>query len=198
MTIRRDLQGTALILALLGLVAGCSIFEPRSPESPGESETCWRVPDLPKKVFENLRCGLESLTTTEYDKSLNLQFRYIPNSQDSLNYSGVFGAQWNQTKEEISMDRLAAEAVSVKIEWGVFGEQNESTPLSWYDRAYEIVVVTSGAGGAQDTTSYAGEARFFMEEISSGWTMRSWNEYDVPDPDTAPPTSGALRALFAP
>lgn len=183
------------LLMVVSLATSCSIFDTRPPDEPGESNTCWRVPESPRTVFDNLGCGMVGLTGTEYSKSLYVSFKYIPNARDQVQYP-VFASPWNKAKEIIYIDQLISDATSISVEWDPFLEISESTPQSYYRRQYTIVRVRDNAG-SPDTSIFRGEAEFYMKEETSGWMIENWVERTSSLNDSFP-TAAALRNDYPP
>ena len=83
----RAICGNACIAGLLVSAAiapaGCDIFDPRAPREAGGTESNewpWVVPSRPKDVFVNLTSGLASPLNSNYERSLDLSFTFIPSA----------------------------------------------------------------------------------------------------------------------
>ena len=108
----------ALILILVSS-QGC-LFDPRDSEPPetGEVDT-WIVPNTPKDVFLNLASGWVSAKNSNYERSLDPEFRFYPRPEDEA----LFGnpqlfADWTKEVEIAWLTR---------VKRGVPGRENDTS-----------------------------------------------------------------------
>jgi len=179
----RLIAGAGVVLVALG---GC-VFSPRDAEIPGGGETSWVVPDHPTKVFENMKSGLESLTGTNYEKSLGTAFAFLPLPGDASQFPGVFD-NWDKTREVEAMNNLIGDASSLTVDFSGLTPINQDISAAQYEGFYSLTYVSKAAA---DTSTYRGKARFDLVEGSKGWELLKWEDIEA---DPQYPTWGFLRA----
>lgn len=161
-----------LLLAAVG--AGC-IFSPREAQPPGaNSGSSWIVPDGPTKVFVNMTSGLESLTGTNYEKSLAASFTFIPLPSDAGQFPGVFDG-WNKTKEVEVMNTIIGDAQSLVVEFSNLVRIEGTTSTAQYEGRYNLSIINKIA---PDTLVYKGKAYFDLREGSKGWELTKWEDVE--------------------
>jgi hypothetical protein len=180
------------LLLLAAIVQEGCIFEPRTPETPasGADQWPWVMPNSPKDVFANLKSGLASNRISNYERSLDEAFTFIP-SPDAVNiYPGKFD-NWTKQVElsvlnSIKMDYTGARTVQFGDANLKFDKENEQVGIATYEGTYTITL-TLGNGS---TEVYAGIARFTIVLSTQGWVMKTWEDIEASGPN---PTSGILR-----
>ena len=187
------------IAGLLFLAAiaqeGC-IFEPRTPETPGggTGECPWIVPTRPKDVFVNLKCGLSSNLDSNYERSLDPAFTFIPSADAEAVYPGKF-ADWTKAVELDVLTRVKTLYVGTRsVQFGDanlnFAKENEQVGFATYEGTYTI---TLDLGDGSPALVYAGIAKFTIVQGTQGWVLSIWEDIQ---PSGANPTSGILRGAL--
>ncbi len=184
-----------LFLAVVLAAAGC-LFEPREALPPlDEGEGDWIVPNTPKDVFFNLSTGLSSMGNSNYERSLADEFTFIPRDQDRLQFPAGTFDNW---AKEIEMDVLTRIKGDYQGErTAQYGDEDGNFPkediqVGWaeFEGPY---MWTIDRGDGSEPEIYAGTARFFLQEGTSGWILVKWEDIDVIE---SYPTSGNLRGSF--
>ena len=182
-----------LLIAAAIASAGCDIFDPRPAEKPGEvtNEYPWLVPNRPKDVFVNLTSGLASPLNSNYERSLDLSFTFIPSADAEAVYPGSF-ENWTKAVELNVLTRiktlyLGARTVQFGDENLNFTVENEQVGLATYEGEYTI---TLNSGDGSPAVVYAGIARFTIVQGTQGWVMTIWEDIQ---PIGTSQTSGFLR-----
>jgi hypothetical protein len=156
------------------LLAGC-IFTPRDAQAPGDDTgSSWIVPDNPTKVFVNMTSGLESLSGTNYEKSIGAAFTFIPLPSDEGQFPGVFDG-WNKTREVETMNTIIGDSKTLVVVFSNLTQIGGSTSFAQYEGRYELSIVNKTA---PDTLVYKGKARFDLQEGSKGWEMTRWEDFE--------------------
>ena len=184
-------------LLLLATIApeGC-IFEPRTAEPPGGGTDLypWIVPNRPKDVFANLASGLASNLDSNYERSLDPAFTFIPSADAEAVYPGSFEG-WTKA---IELDVLARIKTYYVGERSVqFGDENlnftyedEQVGFATYEGIYTI---TLNLGDGSPALVYAGIAKFTIVQGTQGWVLSIWEDIE---PSGTNPTSGILRGAL--
>jgi hypothetical protein len=176
---------------------GC-IFEPRTAETPGGGTDPypWIVPIRPKDVFVNLKNGLASNLDSNYERSLDPAFTFIPSADAEAVYPGKF-AGWTKAVElsvlaMIKTNYLGARSVQFGDANLNFTIENEQVGLATYEGTYTI---TLNLGDGSPALIYAGIAKFTIVQGTQGWVLSIWE--DIQSSGTNP-TSGILRGVLRP
>lgn len=134
-------------LLLLAAIAqeGC-IFEPRTPETPGggTGECIWITTNRPKDVFINLKCGLASNLDSNYERSLDAAFTFVPSADAEAIYPGGF-ADWTKGVELDFLARIKTLYLGERsVQFGdanmTFTYENEQVSLATYEGTYTITL----------------------------------------------------------
>ena len=165
----------ALLFAIVpALGAGC-IFEPREANAPGDdTASSWTVPDNPIKVFVNMTSGLESLSGTNYEKSIGTDFTFLPLPSDANQFGDVF-VGWNKTTEVEVMNTIIGDAKTLVVEFSDLTQILGSPSFAQYEGSYELSIVNKTA---PDTLVYKAKARFDLSEGSKGWELTVWEDIE--------------------
>jgi hypothetical protein len=182
-----------VISILVSLTASGCLFEPRTPEEPGEEERSWINPTNPKAVFSNLKTGLAEQRNSNYERSLAANFTFIPQAEDEATLgSGAF-EDWTKQVEMEMLTRLKGDyPLERSIEFGQdgnFDRESIEVGKAEFEGAYVLVIKT--AEGAEET--YSGKAIFYIEDTSQGWALVRWEDIDVFGSN---PTFGYLRGTL--
>jgi hypothetical protein len=186
-----------LILAIF--IAGC-LFDPRDPENPGDTEEgCWVLPNAPKDVFLNLKCGIESSGNSAYEQSLEPSFFFTPLATDSIELERSLGfnifADWTRDVEievvsNIKSTYPAKRTAQFGDEEGNFEIENIEVGTAWFEGVY---ILAFDAGGGAKIDTFSGKARFYVIQSTQGWVLRRWEDVDVNGNYS---TSGRLRGTM--
>jgi hypothetical protein len=191
---RKYLIAGMLLIATIA-PEGC-IFEPRTPEPPGggTAECQWITPNRPKDVFVNLKCGLASNLDSNYERSLDPAFTFIPSADAEAVYPGSF-ADWTKAVELQVLARIKTLYLGARsVQFGDanlgFTYENEQVGLATYEGPY---VITLNLGDGSPAVVYAGIAKFTIVQGTQGWVLSIWEDIQ---PSGGNPTSGILRGAL--
>jgi hypothetical protein len=195
MSTMRNYSLAALLFLAAIAQAGC-IFEPRTAEPPGggTEQYPWIVPTRPKDVFVNLASGLASNLDSNYERSLDAAFAFIPSADAEAIYPGSFDG-WNKAVELEFLTRVKTLYVGTRsVQFGDanlnFTSENEQVGLAIYEGTYTI---TLNLGDGSPAVTYAGIARFTIVQGTQGWVLSIWEDIEA---SGANPTSGILRGAL--
>jgi hypothetical protein len=164
-----------LLAVLLAAAVGGCIFEPRDSQPPeDDTGSSWVVPDSPTKVFVNMTSGLESLSGTNYEKSINAEFTFIPLPGDENQFPGKFTG-WNKLKEMEVTNTIIGDAQTLVIEFSNLNPIQTSTSFAQYEGRYELSIVNKSDTA---TVVYKAKARFDLKEGSKGWELTRWEDFE--------------------
>jgi len=162
-----------LTLILLAAV-GCSIFDTRDPEAPGEGTTPWDPPTVPAIVFTNMKKGLEDLTGVNYEKSLAETFTFVPTLGDVDKLGPEVFADWTKGVEVGVTQQILATASKVTVSFISPEQILDQDPFAAFEAPYELTI-TDKQGGSE---TYKGRARFGMQRLSQGWHLIKWEDLE--------------------
>ncbi|MCX5753481.1 MAG: hypothetical protein NTW97_07500 [Candidatus Krumholzibacteria bacterium] len=186
------------ILLILATIApeGC-IFEPRTAETPetGTDLYPWIVPNRPKDVFANLASGVASNRDSNYERSLDSLFTFIPSVEAEEAYRGRF-ADWTKTVELDVLGRIKTTYLGARsAQFGYanlrFDSEDEVGSVAHFRGPYTI---TLNRGDGSPAQIYAGEAIFTIIQGTQGWVLFKWE--DIQPLPGGNPTSGMLRGAL--
>jgi len=188
----------ALIIVLLTLLtaAGGCVFEPRKAELPdtGDDGT-WITPNLPKDVFVNLITGLAADANSNYERSLDQNFTFIPLTEDVSALGSEVFEGWNKEIEMEMLTRL--KGIFLGERTFQFGDENMVFEREDIDVGYAEFegeyVITLETGDGSPVETYAGRAIFYLEKQTQGWMLTRWEDIDV---SGSFPSSGYLRGTL--
>jgi hypothetical protein len=184
------------VISLIALMVlqGC-IFEPREAQPPDQgAQDTWIVPNSPKDVFLNLASGLALERDSNYERSLDPTFTFIPRPEDAA-LPGLDFSNWTKDVELQVLSRMKSDyPVQRTIQFGtgkdmVFDKENVKVSEAEYEGPY-VITLTPSSGVAQ---TYAGKAHFTVRQGSQGWVLVLWQDYDVNGNYS---TSGYLRGTL--
>lgn len=181
-------------MGLLVVFSGC-LFDTREATPPGGGESSsWQVPTVPSRVFLNLESGLEERTGTNYTRSLNTVFTFVPLPQDEQNptLAGKF-VNWNVTVENAVVDRIVSESSEITVTFDNITQIRDQNPFADFQVHYMLTIVSNTV--PRDTTDYRGTAQFDMQDGSKGWQLIRWEDIQ---PDSGFATWGFLRGTLRP
>ena len=185
----------AAALVLLLLAQGC-VFDPRDAEPPDTDEQdTWIIPNTARDVFLNLESGFESPKNSNYDRSLDPEFRFYPRTEDELTLGSDAFADWTKTVELGWLTRVKEEYPAARtVQFGDselrFEYEDTSSNPAVFEGQYMITLDPADGSGV-DTV--AGIARFVVYQGTQGWVLTEWRDIDV---NGNYPTSGYLRATL--
>jgi hypothetical protein len=191
---RNKLAAVAMILVMIAQ-SGC-IFEPREPEKPTTGDQYpWVTPNNPKDVFLNLKSGLAANVDSNYDRSLDPTFTFIPTDQDLTNLGADKFANWTKAVElswlaTVKTIYPGTRTFQFGDANGNFGYEDIETGKATFEGVYAMTLDRGGAGAKE---VYAGTARFVIVRGSTGWVLTEWT--DLASNGTEP-TSGYLRGTL--
>lgn len=182
------------VLGWLLLVAGAAgagcLFEPRTPETGGTGEVCYRaIPQAQQlNVYANLDGALRCLQARTYLDQLAEDFVFVPSPGVQSQFPELFPdpeTSWTRDQEEQFLDRLFsdADAIVSLIYEEVQPPTGGNEPL--YEGRYSIKVTVDGS-----EIEYTGEAFFTLRQERTAWFILRWEEKESENP------FGELRAAL--
>jgi hypothetical protein len=161
-------------VCLLFMVTGC-IFDTREANPPGGEGSTWQVPDFPSKVFINMKSGLEELTGTNYERSLDASFTFVPLPEDANQLPGAFD-NWTAEVEMQVVRRLLADASKITVDFTDLEQILSQTGFADFQGFYDLTIIDRST--PPDTTQYKGKAQFNFQEGSKGWQIVRWEDIE--------------------
>jgi hypothetical protein len=100
---------SVIILISAIIIAGCGLFDTRTPEDPVNSRSTFLPPTSPDAVLSNLTYSISQKNSNNYDKCISdLNFIYTPDSKSALTYGSIF-QYWNKNSEMLYYQNLIAQ-----------------------------------------------------------------------------------------
>jgi hypothetical protein len=91
------------------MIAGCGIFDTRTPEDPATGRSTFLPPTTPGIVVTNLSYSIQEKNSNNYSKCLNgTSYVYVPDSKSQLLYGSIF-ENWNFNSEKFYLDNLISQ-----------------------------------------------------------------------------------------
>ena len=168
----------ALTVLLFVLLAGCDIFQPRTPEDPvGEAGT-WNQPVTADVVIDNIRAAVMELNAANYRRSLDSQLEFIPTAVSEARDPSLW-ASWGSAQEN-SYFTTMVEAARGQVGHGLRLE-DVSTELGdtrYVLDAHYVLVVLHGRESIPDTLQ--GRLIWEITQGATGlWTLSKWTDQVV-------------------
>jgi len=166
--------GILAVLLLSGLT-GCSMFEPRLPDSPGDnndSESFVPANDA-AGIFVNMRSGVENLLEgANYERSLAENFMFVPLDQDVIDLPTVDWTNWTKAVEMSVLRLMLSESSAATV---TFNRSILQSTNDWvqFNVTYKLEL-TSNTSGL--TSTYEGVAQFDVRRTSGIWELELWKE----------------------
>jgi hypothetical protein len=185
----RNLVLAIVCTAVIPGLSGC-LLDTRTPE-PGGGVVCFESVasrDV-EFVFGNLDGSLECFQATSYLDQISDEFVFVASPGAALQFPGVFAEEtsWGRAREEAFLDRLFADADSVRSNLALrVLDRDESGLIAIVEAEYSLRVVTDGSA-----ITYNGEAFYTMRQEATTWFMTRWEEKASDSP------MGLLRGSLA-
>lgn len=109
---RNWIPAYAGMTTLLILIAGCGLFQTRSPEEPETTRSTYVPPTTPDAVIMNLTYSINEKNSNNYSKCISISYyKYVPDSRSQLLYGQIF-QNWNYSSEKLYLDNLISQTNS--------------------------------------------------------------------------------------
>lgn len=165
-----------LTLATL-LLAGCSLFSPRTPEPPSENPTPWNEPVSPTIVLANLDSAYEYRDLTSYMRSFDADsFSFQADPRDTSDPAiAVRYRGWSFDVEREVSSKIFAQSDSIRLDsLSVSADSSQEhfgTSEAILYRRYHLRIYSAQARFAR------GIARFSLRSDQSGyWRIVRWED----------------------
>ncbi len=197
--VRRAPRAAIAAFALIAAVTtgGC-LFEPRTPEPPGQTVTYIPATE-PKAVLDNLDTALRARDAAGYLNMIGDTFVYVPDTQAVTDYPGVDWAHWDRAKESTFINALCNNTTAMQStlqDSTIFAEGSSGTKVIW-EFIYSLGVTSPGASAP---TRYRGRAFLTLELVLNFWKLTRWEDEHGEPPRGGGgtlPSSGDLRGAIS-
>lgn len=165
------------------LLAGCDVFNTRTPEAPDGSGSSWIQPDTPEQVVDNLKTAIAEMNTQNYLRSLAETLTFEPTTpaaaQDPLLWN-----TWARTEEQTYIERLrAATAQQTGHRLELFDE-NRSVPQNDVYLLDATYLLTANHSRVDEAIPTEVQGKLFWE-ITLGsdglWRLSKWVDQSLGD-----------------
>jgi hypothetical protein len=188
----------ATILIAFLVFQSCNILEPREAQPPEQGQDpLWIVPNNPKDVFLNLKVGFASTKDSNYDRSLDPTFVFVPRDGDVAQFPPAVFQNWTKEVELQVLRTIKGTFPSSRaIQFGtgpdmIFTKEDIEVGRAYFEGPYMILLRASPLPAPVDT--FAGIARFTVVQGSQGWVLTAWQDLDL---SGGYPTSSWLRGTY--
>ncbi|MBM3316310.1 MAG: hypothetical protein FJY75_00515 [Candidatus Eisenbacteria bacterium] len=173
---RRSARGAAAAgLVLLLAAAGC-LFQPRTPEKPGDGpQIVWVPPVTLGNALGNMKRALESKQFFNYGRSFDAGgFEMVLDQGDEAELGQNEFEEWSASAEEQRMAGiLASTAATVTVHWAPRDSIQESADVRWYDDlSYRL-----SFRGPLGAVEYSGLVDLYFRDDGTGqWYIIRWED----------------------
>jgi hypothetical protein len=165
-------------IILLLILGSCDIFEVRSPESPSETKSGYRVPVEPKDVIQNLISAFNDRNADDYKKNfasgpplVNRSFSFIP----SANVISSFPEDWNVDQEFQYFNNIITRTqlgIPINVTFS-YESYDISADSAIYTAQYSISVPIQNS----EPAVYGGNLKFTMiRDNNNAWVIYFWED----------------------
>ena len=188
---------TSLLLVITAL-AGCGLFEPRTPQDPTESGGQFPPATDPRITISNLQRSVDLKSVQYYIQCLSTPatdgrtFLFTPSSEGSAQYASVFRS-WGVAEEQAYFQNLSARTTSTSRSGLVLNEKtfflNADSALAEYD-----YVLTFEHTDPTFPKAASGNLQFaLIRNNSNVWTICRWSDFKT----TSDPTWSLFKGKFS-
>lgn len=177
-----------LLVAGLGLVASCGVFEPRDSEDPeaGSGGSVYVSPQEPAVVISNLVTVMVEAPHTNYPELFSEDFSFVPDPDDVLTLESIYGQgvfdDWDVEVEVEVGERLFSRyfLALFEIDEGTVTEDTDSTYSVLHEYQFDIL-------GDQGWSNFRGVANFRIKRDPSDnlWYIYQWEDFRTEASDSA-------------
>jgi hypothetical protein len=185
--LRRSWPFVWLLVAGLGLVASCGVFEPRDSESPeeGSGGSVYVPPQEPPVVISNLVTVMVESPHTNYPELFSEDFTFVPDPDDVLTLESIYGQgvfdNWDMDVELQVGDRLFGRYFLALLELseGTVTEDTDSTYTVYHEYWFDIL-------GDRGWSRFRGAANFRikMDPSDNLWYLYQWEDFRTESSDS--------------
>jgi hypothetical protein len=179
-------------------MAGCGLFEPRSPEAPTESGGQFPPATDPKITISNLQRSVDLKSVQYYVQSFSTPstdgrtFSFTPSSEGSAQYASVFRS-WTVAEEQSYFQNLSVRTTSTSASGLVLNEKSfflsGDSALAEYDYTF-----TFEHTDPTFPKVASGNLQFALIRNSSNiWTICRWSDFKT----TNDPTWSLFKGKFS-
>jgi len=197
--------GAAALLAA-AFAAGCSMFEPRTPEDPAEGGSYWQYPSAPSIVMNNLDGSMEARSITLYMTAFDESFAFLADPADTAEFPSLEFGSWDFYAEQNTLSNMFAsvqgsgapeESLIAVTFMPIEGYPDPPAPVDSAEiwRSYFIQIAGSEYGSWSNPC--IGKACITMiEDESSMWSISVWEDYRPDDYVPGIYTWGVVKAPY--
>ncbi|MCY4159674.1 MAG: hypothetical protein OXE92_06130 [Bacteroidetes bacterium] len=178
----------------IGLIvlSSCDIFGAREPEPPAGEAGTWLQPVAPDLVIENLRAAVRELNATNYRRSIDPEFEFVPTAEAYAQSPDQWD-NWNRSQENGYFITVAE--ASRGSSGNILRLEDPNTEFSdteYILDAHYVLVINHGSQQVADTLQ--GRLVWVITKKTDGlWTLLKWNDQSVGSEDSW----SDLKAEFA-
>lgn len=171
----RWLKLSAVGVGLALGVAGCSLFDARSPEA-GDSESDWVAPLIPDQIVTNLEVALESGDFNDYRRTFVEEFVFLPDQTDVAQIAIERPGEevyedWDRDVETETMEQVFSSSDSLRVDFTKFEERIEGETIQMF---YRYTLLRYRGAEVDDLR---GEAWYRVGQVLGGeWYILEWED----------------------
>lgn len=191
----RILYYSILALAL----AGCGLFETRSPEEPESGGENMPPATSPALLADNFTRSFNRKSLEDYMNCIaDSGFTFQPAADAAARYPALF-KDWNASDERRYLLSFFAQAPNTELGYLTLSKvsyEAQTPDSAIYAANYDISFEASASAVRK---SYSGSLRLIMKPASTGlWTIWKWQDFSrkADSTNAAPESWSALKAAF--
>lgn len=175
----------------LAVLAGCGVFETRTPEPPVQEGGTFTQPDTPDQVVENLQNAIAELNVLNYRRSLSATVLFTPTATAEAQASIWQG--WSRTEEERYFSTLTAAAQGATSHRLTLNDRVLTALGPDRSLLEATYVLTVNHRRPDAPTEVQGRLRWLITQGTDGlWVLAEWTDQEL---GTSPSWSD-LKAAF--
>ena len=173
-----------IFIAFILLVISCDIFQPRTPEEPGEARGNFIPPTTPEIVIENFLNAINERNTQHYVQCLidasfaEKKFVFLPTQRAQIQFGALFD-EWSLQEERMYFENLISSipgtsTLNLSLQDGLF--ESHSANDAVYMASYRLVAQHTNEGYPHYI--FEGTLRFEMiTDQSNNWAIHRWADF---------------------
>jgi hypothetical protein len=173
-----------LSIAFILLFISCDIFQPRTPEEPGEARGNFIPPTTPDIVIENFLNAINERNTQHYVQCLidvsftEKKFSFLPTQRAQIQFGALF-EEWSAQEERMYFENLISSipgtsTLRLVLQDGLFESQSANDAV--YIASYRLVAQHTNEGYPHYV--FEGTLRFEMfSDQSNNWAIYRWADF---------------------
>jgi hypothetical protein len=172
----------SLVLAGLGILTSCGLFEPRTPEDPTQSSLNFRPPTDPTIVISNLQNAIDERNVANYascftdPSKAGRPFFFTPSADAGAQYAGVFSG-WTFTQEQSYFQNLVAKSSPTAFSNLLLTMKSTAVTADSVSYSYDYILTFEHNETGFPKTAKGNLQFTLVTDNSNFWTISRWIDF---------------------